>query len=405
MKNFTRLCLSFVLCCGAYAAHAEDGHKHKGQFYVAPGAVIYEGPDASNIGYEDHEVGGGLILRYGITERWAVEFLLGETESDFSNTWGSGEDDISLKWLDVVHKFEVRNGWQPMLMFGAGRSEYEFDGVRPDARDLQFNAGVGVLRQLNERFDIRADIRGVTTSKDGGVQPMAFIGLTGYIGKAPAPPAPPPDSDGDGVPNDRDQCPTTPPGRVVDANGCELDGDGDGVVDGDDRCPNTPAGAAVDAQGCALDSDGDGVPDYRDDCPDTSKGARVDERGCYIELEEEVTIDMNIEFDVDSSEIKPEHAGELNKTVQFLIEYPTADAVIEGHTDSDGSASYNQKLSERRARAVYDYLIEEAGIDADRLTWAGFGEGRPKASNDTAAGKQANRRVSAVVKGTHTVRQ
>lgn len=398
--------LAVALCCAVIApAHADDRPVgEKGQFFIAPGAVVYQGPDDDRIGYDDHEVGPGLILGYNLTDRFALELLLGRTESEFQNTWGSGEDDIDLRWLDVTYKLDASQGWQPFVLFGGGRSEYSFDGVRPDAKDNQFNAGVGLLRSLGDHFALRADLRGVTTTKDGGVTPMAFVGLTGFIGKT-TPPPPPPDSDGDGVPNDVDQCPTTPAGRTVDATGCQLDGDKDGVVDAEDRCPQTPTGVKVDRRGCALDTDGDGVPDYRDDCPGSSKGARVDERGCYIELEEEVTIDMNIEFDVNSSEIKPEHTSELNRTVQFLIQYPTANAVIEGHTDSSGSAAYNQGLSERRAKAVYEYMINTAGIDAKRLSWAGFGEGRPIASNDTREGKQKNRRVSAVVKGTHKVRQ
>ena len=177
------------------------------------------------------------------------------------------------------------------------------------------------------------------------------------------------------------------------------------MVDADDRCPETPAGVAVDSRGCALDSDGDGVPDYRDDCPDTSAGALVNERGCYIELEEEVTIDMNIEFDTNKAEILPKHQSEIGRVVEFLRQYPTANAVIEGHTDSSGSRAYNQGLSERRAKSVHDYLVEEASVAADRLTYAGYGEDRPIADNSTSEGMQKNRRVSAVVAGTQTVRK
>ena len=146
-------------------------------------------------------------------------------------------------------------------------------------------------------------------------------------------------------------------------------------------------------------------PDHRDDCPDTEAGANVNDRGCYIELEEEVTIDMNIEFETDKAEIRPDHHQELGRAVNFLRQYPNTKAVIEGHTDSDGTAEYNQGLSERRARAVYEYMINQAGIAAGRLDWAGYGETQPIASNDTAEGKQRNRRVTAVVSGTHMVRQ
>jgi len=399
---FALVCVSALIA--PVLANAEEyNNPTKGQFYITPGVVAYEAPGSSRLGYDDG-IAPGLIIGYGLSDNWSVEVLGSRLELDFNNPSGRGEDDVTLKWLDLVYKLKARQGWQPFVLFGGGRTDYEFDSLRPDSKDSQFNAGVGLYRELTPRVSLRADVRGVTSNKKGGIEPFAFVGVAGFLGELKSS-APPPDSDGDGVINDLDKCPTTPPGRVVDADGCELDGDGDGVVDGDDRCPNTPAGVAVDSNGCALDSDGDGVPDYRDECPDTEAGAKVDDKGCYIELEEEVTIDMNIEFATDKAEIRPDHVAELNRAVRFLRQYPTTNAVIEGHTDSDGSNSYNQGLSERRAKAVYEYLIKEAGVNADRLTWAGFGESQPIASNDTAAGKQRNRRVTAVVSGTHKVRQ
>ena len=80
----------------------------------------------------------------------------------------------------------------------------------------------------------------------------------------------------------------------------------------------------------------------------------------------------------------------------FLAEYITAKAVIEGHTDSQGSESYNQKLSFKRANSVRDYLIANYGIAPHRLTAEGYGESRPIADNKTAEGRQRNRRVVAV---------
>jgi OmpA-OmpF porin, OOP family len=403
MKRFLTLAIALLWATNV----AADGHNnpHKGQFYISPGAIAYTGPDSSNIGYEDTEVGGALILGYGLSDNWSIEVMGGRVEdAGFDNRYGSGEDQVNLRWLDFVYNLPAKNAWQPFVLVGGGRTEYDMDGVRPDARDNQLNAGVGVYRQLSDHISLRADVRGVTSSKVGGMEPFAFLGITGFIG-SPAAPAAPADSDGDGVPNDMDNCPTTPAGRVVDAQGCELDADNDGVVDGADQCPDTPAGVSVDGNGCPLDTDGDGVPDFRDDCPDSEAGAKVNDRGCYIELEEEVTIDMSIEFETNKAELRPDHTSELARAVRFLRQYPNTKAVIEGHTDTDGAASYNQNLSEQRAKAVYDYLVNEAGVDADRLTWAGFGETRPIASNDTAAGKQTNRRVSAVVSGTHKVRQ
>ncbi len=395
---------------GAQSGLADENHTlpASGQFYISPGVVVYEGPGSRDFGYDDIETGGGLILGYSFNDHWALEVLAGRVEADFTNSFGRGEDDIDLTWLNVLYKLDAGEDWQPFVLFGGGRADYNFDGVRDDDDENVINAGVGLFREVTERIAIRADVRAVRSGEDSGISPMAFLGVTGFLGEGAGPRAPA-DSDGDGVPNDRDRCPTTPPGRTVDADGCEVpaerDSDGDGVMDGDDRCPNTPAGVQVDADGCALDTDGDGVPDHRDACPDTEAGARVDERGCYVELEEEVTIDMSLEFDTDSAAIRDDHLPELGRAVNFLRQYPTANAVIEGHTDSDGAAAYNQALSERRAKAVYDYMINEADIDAGRLSYAGFGESQPIAGNDTAEGKQRNRRVSAVVTGMRRVRQ
>ncbi|NOX51743.1 MAG: OmpA family protein [Gammaproteobacteria bacterium] len=399
-------CLSlFIGSATAAEDNRSDNNPRNGQFYVSPGVVVYEGPGSRRLGYEGHEAGLGLILGYSFSDHWSVEVLGGRVESDFNNTWGSGEDNIDLRWLNLLYKFKTGSEtWQPFIVGGGGRGKLRFENVRSNSTDNQYNLGLGVFHPLSERFSIRADIRAVSSSQEAGFKPFAFVGLTGFLGDV-APAAPPADSDGDGVPNEIDQCPTTPAGRVVDASGCELDGDGDGVVDGDDQCLETPQGVAVDASGCALDSDGDGVPDYMDECPGSERGAKVDAKGCYIELEEEVTIDMSIEFDTNKAIIRADHGAELGRAVKFLREYPTAHAVIEGHTDSDGAASYNQGLSEQRAKAVYEYLINEANISQSRLAWAGFGETRPLASNDSAAGKQENRRVTAVVSGTHKVRQ
>ncbi len=405
MRQLMNSLLAFALAGFGMTALAQDQNMpSKGQFYVSPGAVVYSGPSDDDIGYDDHDTSVGLILGYGLTDHWSVEVLGSKLDARYDNDFGEGEDDVELLWLDLMYKLSSDGDWQPFVLFGGGRSEYEFEDQQPDVDDTQFNLGVGMFRQIHNNIALRVDVRGVTSEEGGGVEPFAFVGLTGFLG-AGSTPLPPADADGDGVPNDMDKCPTTPAGRTVDADGCQLDGDGDGVVDADDQCPGSPAGVAVDRRGCPLDSDGDGVPDVQDECPDSERGARVDAKGCYIELEEEVTIDMNIEFDTDRAEIRDDHIPELNRAVNFLRQYPTTNAVIEGHTDSDGSAAYNQGLSERRAKAVYEYLINEAGIAAERLTWAGFGESQPIAGNDTDAGKQRNRRVTAVVSGTHKVRQ
>ncbi|MBW1828971.1 MAG: OmpA family protein [Deltaproteobacteria bacterium] len=193
------------------------------------------------------------------------------------------------------------------------------------------------------------------------------------------------DADGDGVPDDADNCPGTPTGVKVDEKGCPLDSDGDGVPDYRDKCPNTPAGTKVDSDGCPPDSDGDGIYDDQDQCPDTPKGATVNKRGCWA-------FGGNVFFEVNKSDIRSDAHPLLNEAVKILKENSEVRVEIQGHTDSTGPEAYNQILSEKRAKAINAYLVKE-GIDAERLEVKGYGESDPIASNDTAEGRQQNRRV------------
>ncbi len=195
------------------------------------------------------------------------------------------------------------------------------------------------------------------------------------------------DSDGDGVYDYQDQCPGTPSGASVDRVGCPLDTDGDGVYDYMDQCPDTPNGAPVDRVGCPLDSDGDGVPDYLDRCPDTPRGISVDTRGCPTKLT------LRINFSPDSNVIGERYAGEISKAAKCVNEYSGNLVYIEGHTDSQGAAEYNQALSERRASSVVKALIDNHSIPGSRLIARGYGEAEPVADNATKAGRLQNRRV------------
>ncbi|MFO7784729.1 MAG: OmpA family protein [Desulfatiglandales bacterium] len=192
------------------------------------------------------------------------------------------------------------------------------------------------------------------------------------------------DSDGDGVPDNLDKCPNTPRGVKVDEVGCPIDTDGDGVPDYLDKCPETPAGVEVDAAGCPVDTDGDGVPDYLDKCPGTPTGATVNEQGCWV-LE-------GLYFDTDKSDIKRAGYPILQDVIAVLKQNPGLKVEIQGHTDSRGSDAYNQTLSEKRAQAVLDYMVN-AGIDAGRLKATGYGESRPAAPNDSDENMAKNRRV------------
>jgi OOP family OmpA-OmpF porin len=105
---------------------------------------------------------------------------------------------------------------------------------------------------------------------------------------------------------------------------------------------------------------------------------------------------LNVEFDFDKSIIKKGYYQDIDNLAGVMKQYPDLNVVIEGHTDSVGTAAYNKKLSQQRAEAVKKYMVEN-GIDANRLKAQGFGEDKPIASNKTKEGRQQNRRVEAAV--------
>ena len=106
----------------------------------------------------------------------------------------------------------------------------------------------------------------------------------------------------------------------------------------------------------------------------------------------------NIFFDFDKATLKKESTAELEKLLEIMNQVPTLKIEISGHTDNKGSAEYNKKLSERRAKAVVDYLVAK-GISTDRLRFAGYGMDRPLVSNDDEEGRQLNRRTEFEITG------
>ncbi len=100
----------------------------------------------------------------------------------------------------------------------------------------------------------------------------------------------------------------------------------------------------------------------------------------------------NIFFETDSFRLKPNSYAELNKVVKFLNDNPTVKIEISGHTDNSGQENYNKQLSEKRAKAVYQYIINR-NIDSSRVSYVGYGSSKPIATNSTVEGKALNRRT------------
>jgi outer membrane protein OmpA-like peptidoglycan-associated protein len=115
------------------------------------------------------------------------------------------------------------------------------------------------------------------------------------------------------------------------------------------------------------------------------------------EDELKVTVRNEILFDFNSASLRSSSRDELREMANVFNEYKDTTIVVAGHTDSVGSASYNDRLSDRRADAVAGYL-ENVGVRGSRIDAVGYGESRPKASNDTASGRQQNRRVELYIR-------
>lgn len=205
-----------------------------------------------------------------------------------------------------------------------------------------------------------------------------------------------PDADGDGIADKDDMCPNEKGTKAN--NGCP-DTDGDGVVDKDDKCASV-AGPAANA-GCPWpDTDGDGVLDKDDKCP--NEAGVASEMGCPEKVITEAakmgvdTFAKAILFNSNRSSFKSGVSKQLDGMIEIMNNFPKANFIIKGYTDNTGAASYNLKLSERRANAVMKYLTKN-GIDPARLTAEGFGVDSPIASNSTREGRAQNRRVEVKV--------
>ena len=206
----------------------------------------------------------------------------------------------------------------------------------------------------------------------------------------------PMDFDHDGVPDNKDKCPNTAMGVTVDSTGCAADSDQDGVADGQDKCPGTVAGMPVDSVGCVLDGDKDGVPDPKDKCPNTLEGIAVDTVGCAVNKKENLDeLKKGIQFQTGSAKLTKKSFTTLNDIANLMRKVKSANLEVQGHTDNTGSETTNQKLSEKRAKAVVDHL-KKKGIEADRLRAIGYGSEMPIADNETKEGREMNRRVELV---------
>ncbi len=305
-------------------------------------------------------VNAGLGLTFWLTKQVGLSWT-----SSYKYSFDSREDANAIPthmqhFLGLTFKFGAKDT--------DGDGIYDKDDACPE---------VAGLKQFNGCPDTDAD--GIEDSKDACPDVAGPVEFNGC-----------PDTDGDGIADKDDACPEV--AGIKSLNGCP-DADGDGIADKDDKCPSVKG--PKENGGCPWpDRDGDKVLDKDDKCPDVA--GTVANQGCP-EVSDEAIKKLNdyaktILFDSGKSSFQKQTYPVLEAITAILKEYPNSKFSIEGHTDSDGSDASNQTLSENRAAAVKDYLIEK-GIASSRLSSVGFGEKNPIDSNKTKAGKANNRRT------------
>lgn len=347
-------------------------------YYAADGAIKYSLAKLIHSKVIDPavQVGGGytwLGKQSGGTVNAGASLTLWFTENvglSLSSIYKKSFEDR----VEVPSVFQNSAG----LTFKFGGKDTDGDGIYDKDDTCPEVAG---LKEFNGCPDTDKD--GIEDSKDGCPNEAGTPEMNGC-----------PDKDGDTVADKDDSCPDV--AGLPALQGCP-DGDGDGIADQNDKCP-TVAGPR-DNGGCPWpDTDRDSVLDKDDRCPDVA--GTVANNGCP-EISDDVVKKLNdyakvILFDTAKATFQEQTFPVLEAMVAILKEYPNSSFSIEGHTDSAGKPATNQTLSENRAVAVKNYLIEK-GIDAGRLTSAGYGATKPIADNKTKAGKAQNRRVEVKV--------
>jgi OOP family OmpA-OmpF porin len=320
---------------------------------VAEQGVFYINGSAGSINFDkDTALDTNRLFQLGgeylVTDNVGVE--LGYGYSDPKIKRALDRTYLDHLFLNGYYYFGERARLQPYVSAGIGHADFHADAY--DSKETFLNAGVGARLHVTDRVSLRFDARALNSVDQEDWQEQYTIGVSYAFGVSKPAPAP---------------APVAVVAAPAPAPAAPLDSDGDGVTDDQDLCPDTPAGAEVNSKGCEV-----------------LKVATFEQR-------------LMVTFPTDSAEVQPGDLAEIERFATFMKKYPEVSTQIEGHTDSDGSEQYNMRLSQRRADAVRDVLVQRYGIEPGRLTAVGFGESKPIASNATAAGKAQNRRVVAVV--------
>jgi OOP family OmpA-OmpF porin len=341
-----------------------------------PGRLVYaEVPLTINVGLghwyfdEDRDINDTGTpwgsLEWAWNDHWATEILYAEDDTRADN--GAFRADVTTWQLSMMYYggSYIGEPWRvrPYAVLGGG--EIDLDAGFADTVESTVNAGVGLRLMMTRRLGLRMEARSVWSLDEHDRDTLFSAGFSYYFGKVASDTPSTAASSGDT--------------RVVGPTSAAA------------------AGSAATAGRTVDDSDGDGVLNASDQCPDTAPGMRVDAVGCDLAVARVASIKMNVYFGFDSDVVEERYFRDIEELAEFLRRFDDVYVDVEGHTDSVGPDAYNQALSQRRAKAVVDLLVNQYGIAPRRLNPVGFGESQPMADNSTSEGRSQNRRVVATL--------
>lgn len=358
MKTILRVTAAIPLFLSPLAMAGENvpdrygyigGHASYYTFY--DNDVIGNGTD----GLDDVPFYGGQ-LGWRFHPNWSVQGWYDEVEGDAESKYDSGRRlDMTNYFVSGRYHFNDTGilGFEPYAGINVGEQYIEsLNNTNSDKNDeLMTGVELGVQRAFFKHVILDLGTRQAYSSDREYWEGQVYAGINLAFG----------------ISNDSDDSAEE---EVVPATPAEVvtgDSDGDGVNDDRDRCPNTASGAVVDADGCQV----------------------------YETLEQRETSVIYFGFDRDT--IQGQFTDEIRGVAERLNGGEQGHIRVEGHADSTGPADYNQDLSERRAQSVKDRLINDYKLSGDRISTEGFGESRPVADNSTREGRAKNRRAEIIV--------
>jgi len=394
------------------------------RWYISPGVgmMFFEGNQVV-------EEGLNMVLRFGydIDEHWGVELggswapNITRDGNKFSNSgpYSDRVDGQSIRgvFIDGLYHFNRFERFDPYLSAGFGYYKANDRVFCEGKEDYMYGprVGAGMFYHLTDSLSLRADARTFMAIDDTcEFAYTADLGLAyrfGGSGKAAAQSGAgvaaldklSKDSDGDGLTDEEEASLGTDP--------FNKDTDGDGLTDYEEVkvYKTDPLNKDTDFDGL---TDGDEVHKYKTDPlkRDTDDGGVADGHEVIEDktdpldpTDDLMLFEINIQFDYDTTIIKPQYFAQLDEIINVLNHKPGATAVIEGHADrrTRSSAQYNQELSERRAQAVLSYMVGK-GVANNRLNAVGYGFNRPKVEPDLINGNPENRRVEVYIRGAGT---